>query len=81
MQGNLFLNLEPTYIGFQSDTQVRSLKYCSREEVRNLLLDLKLLLPEQALPKDDCIIKLWGNFPADVLAQYGLAGQAHHLAA
>lgn len=72
MQGNLVLNLEPAYMGFQSDTQVRSLKYCTSSEIRDLLVDLKLLLPEQALPKEDCIIKLSGNFSLDVLMNHGL---------
>lgn len=76
MQGNLTVNLDPAYIGFVSGKNVRRFRYCSTNELRDLLVDLKIMAPFQLLPNKECIIRLDGDFPLEVLAKFGLARPA-----
>lgn len=71
MQGMLELNLDPAYMSFVSERQLRRFKYCHIDEIRNLLVDLGILDTFQSLPQE-CIVHLKGSFPVDVLQKYGL---------
>lgn len=72
MQGKLLINLEPSYICFESGEKLRHFKYCSRDDIRRLLIDLKVLQPYQDLPRTDYVVSLGGDFALETLSSYGL---------
>lgn len=66
IQGVLVVNLEPAYIGFShnSDDQKRSSsaeytwRDCSVEEIRELLIELGVIAPNQSWSPGECIMRL-----------------------
>ncbi len=75
MQGKLEINLDPSSISFESETSrngFRQFRYCQRNEIHNLLVDLHAFTVSDKLPKEECLVRISGDFPADILAKYGL---------
>ncbi len=72
MEGTLVLNLEPPYMGFEANKSSRQFRNCTTEEIRRLLVDLKVLAPYDYLPNTECMVNIKGTFPAEILSSYGL---------
>ena len=81
VEGILVVNLDPPYVGFvQKESKTPgdnkrlkgSLKTCTVPELRQMLLDLGAITPQQPWPPRDCTISLPGSYSAAVLAKVGL---------
>ncbi len=75
MKGRLELNLDPASISFEPEndkTCTRFTRLCSASELRELLLDLHVISMFDHFPKEECIVRVSGDFPNDILGKYGL---------
>ncbi len=72
MQGKLILNLEPAYMCFTSDTNLKRSRSCRAEDIRDFLIEMKIWGQCHTLPRD-FFVSLYGDFPAEVLSKFGLA--------
>lgn len=75
MEGTLFLNLEPPYMSFEGSKCSRRLRYCTAEEIRQLLVDLHALSPRSPLPNTEYMARIKGTFPQEILSSYGLSSK------
>jgi hypothetical protein len=81
IQGLLTINLDPSYISFLQTTEyadedhsrLESFRHCSLDEIRNLLIALEALTPEQTWPLRECVLRLHLNLPLSALISLGLA--------
>jgi len=79
VEGILVVNLDPPYVGFvqkqdkQGDKKMRgALKNCSLQELRQTLLELGAITPQQQWPPRDCTIRFPGVFSSEALHRVGL---------
>jgi hypothetical protein len=81
VEGILVVNLDPPYVGFvQNDDKQASdhkrlrgaLRNCTLPELRQMLLELGAISPQQQWPPRDCTIRVPGSFSAATLAKVGL---------
>lgn len=81
LEGILVVNLDPPYVGFvkkhgnQSGDDKRmhgSLRNCSLPELRQMLIELGAISPQQQWPPRDYMIRLPGSFSEATLAKIGL---------
>lgn len=72
VQGTLSVNLEPPYIGLKAEHAREIRRSCTVEEIKKILLALKIITPQQHWPPKDCVMRLPGQFPGAVLARFGL---------
>jgi len=72
----LIINLEPPFMGCSpgKDEHPKTMQWhnCTQEEIRSLLVELKVISLEQKWPPRDCVIRLRGTYPTSVLAKFGL---------
>lgn len=77
IDGILIINLEPTYIGFsRKPTGVaarHSLRYCSKNEIKQLLMKLEVLPEEEShWEPEECFAVLPCNLSEERLTEMGL---------
>lgn len=89
VEGILVVNLDPPYIGFVSKNSAKSpkspseskrlkgsLKSCSSEELRQMLIELGAITQQQHWPPKDCTMRVPGSYPSALLEKMGLAMEA-----
>jgi hypothetical protein len=76
VEGILVVNLDPPYVGFvqkNDKSKMRGkLKNCTVPELRQMLLDLGAISPQQQWPPKDCTIRLPGKYSSAALEKLGL---------
>lgn len=79
IEGTLIVNFEPPYIGFSMPREIGQKplvndlwRYCSKEEIRDLLIELDVISANQAWPPRDLILRLPVNLPRKVLENLNL---------
>lgn len=79
VEGILVVNLDPPYIGFvqkqdksQGKRLAGALKNCTANEIRQTLLELGAITPQQQWPPRECTIRVPGSYSLAVLAKLGL---------
>ncbi len=83
IHGILSINLDPPYVGFsqdlngidQSDGGMEMSHMSSTEEIRNLLLHLNAITPDQIWPLEECIIRIPLTLPIATLKRFGLSNE------
>ncbi len=75
MNGKLEISLDPSFLAFESPGHVRRFHYCAVDELARLLLDLKVIESLEMMPKNELYASIYGDFPKEVLARYGLVAK------
>jgi hypothetical protein len=79
VKGILMICLEPASMAFIAnegqDSNVTLQRYCTPEEIRELLLDLSALPPWQRWPICELQVRLPGSFSSATLIKHGLGSR------
>jgi hypothetical protein len=77
IEGILLVNLDPPYIGFseasqgsqKADSRVDVWRHCSVAEIKELLIDLEAILPDQPWPPRECVLRLQVSWSKEELTR------------
>ena len=75
LEGMLFINFDPPYIAFSPEDRgqkAQCVRYCSKEDIHSLLLDLGLLQPTQHWAPRECQALFFASLSNSTLLKYGL---------
>lgn len=77
VKGILMICLEPASMAFFANegNSLTLQRYCTPEEIRELLLDLNALPPWQKWPICELQVRLPGSFPCTILIKHGLGSR------
>lgn len=72
LKGVLIVNLNPPYIGFKPVDSPSIVRNCTTAEIKELLVDLKIMESDSPWPLKEFILRLPGEYSRSMLTKYDL---------
>lgn len=72
IHGLLVVNLDPPYAAFRTGQDDEYWKDCTVEELREFLIEIDALSPDQTWPPREYVLRVHGKFKIATLAKLGL---------
>lgn len=72
IDGLLVINLDPPYAAFRTERDVEHWKDCTTDELRDFLIAIEALSPDQTWPPREYVLRVFGKFDAKTLAILGI---------